>query len=148
MHFKKRLCFFILAPKKLAADNQSVVINEIAWMGTTISANNEWIELRNLTSNEIVLDGWTLQAVDGSPQINLSGQITSNGYYLLERTDDNAVPSVSADMIYIGALGNNGENLVLKDNNGNVIDQVDASAGLPAQAGWPAGDNTTKQTME
>jgi cysteine-rich repeat protein len=136
------LGLFILAPNRLAADNQSVVINEVAWMGTTVSANNEWIELRNLASSDINLDGWTLKAVDGSPQISLSGQIAASGYYLLERTDDNTVPSESADLIYIGALGNNGENLILKDNDENTVDQIDAATA------WPAGDNTTKQTME
>jgi cysteine-rich repeat protein len=136
------LGLFILVPNKLAADNQSLVINEIAWMGTSVSANNEWIELRNLTSNDVNLDGWTLVAADGSPQISLSAQIIANGYYLLERTDDNTAPSVPADLIYIGALGNNGENLILKNNSGNVVDQVDAVTA------WPAGDNTTKQTME
>ncbi|MCX6796021.1 MAG: lamin tail domain-containing protein [Candidatus Falkowbacteria bacterium] len=135
------LGLFIFLPHKLVADGQNVVINEIAWMGTSASANNEWIELRNLTDSEISLDNWTLEARDGQPKINLSGNIESSGYFLLERTSDDTVPGIAADEIYTGALGNGGEYLELKDAGGNVVDSIDATAG------WPAGDNTTKQTM-
>lgn len=34
-----------------------VAISEIAWMGTTVSANGEWIELYNNTAAVISLDG-------------------------------------------------------------------------------------------
>lgn len=133
------LSFFNAA---LAANPLDVVINEIAWMGTINSANDEWIELYNNTENLINLDGWQLLTQDGTPKINLSGTIPANGFYLLERTDDNTVPAISADKIYTGALGNSGEALELYDNFGNLIDRVDNSSG------WLAGDNKTKQTME
>jgi PKD repeat protein/DNA/RNA endonuclease YhcR with UshA esterase domain len=120
----------------------AVVINEVAWMGTAISANDEWIELRNTSSENINLSGWTLNAADGTPKINLSGLISANGYFLLERTSDHGFPGAAADLIYTGALGNSGENLLLKDGSGNLIDQVDASGG------WQAGDNDLRQPME
>ena len=63
----------------------SVVINEIAWMGTVVSSADEWIELKNNTDGEIDLTNWTLKAIDGSPEINLSGIISASGYFLLER---------------------------------------------------------------
>ncbi len=121
-----------------AAGAQDVVINEIAWMGTNNSYNDEWLELYNPTSRSISLDSWTLNAADGSPEIQLSGSIPAGGYYLLERTDDSTVPEVSADLIYTGSLSNTAEDLSLRDSAGNVIDQVDA---------WYAGDNSTKSTM-
>lgn len=114
-----------------AAGAGDVIINEIAWMGTTVSYNDEWIELYNKGSSAINLDGWVLKAADGSPKIKLSGSFPANSFYLLERSKD-----------YTGALNNKGEKLELYDNSGNLIDSVAASAG------WPAGDNTTKQTME
>lgn len=119
-----------------------VVINEIAWMGNSASANAEWIELANQSASSIDFSGWVLTAVDGSPAITLSGTIPPNGYYLLERTSDASVPTVTADSIYSGAFGNTGEHLVLKDDLGNVVDELDATAG------WPGGDNTNKQTMQ
>jgi hypothetical protein len=137
---------FILCPgffiaQKCSADS-IVAINEIAWMGSTVSANGEWIELKNLSSAEIDLAGWTLSAAGGSPKINLSGAIPASSYFLLERTSDESASGVTADLIYSGALGNSGEILELKDRAGNLVDAVDASGG------WPAGDNITKQTME
>lgn len=120
----------------------TVKISEIAWMGTANSANDEWLELKNETSSPVSLDGWTLKAEDGQPLITLSGTLAGNGYFLLERTDDDVVPGVAADLIYSGALSNTGEVLVLRDASGIEQDRMNASAG------WPAGDNTTKDTMQ
>ena len=136
------LSLFFIAFAAQAANPLDVVINELAWMGTNISANDEWIELYNNTESPINLDGWQLVSQDGTPKINLSGTIPANGFYLLERTDDTTVPNVPVDQIYTGALGNGGETLELYDNFGNLIDRVDDSSG------WFAGDNSTKQTME
>ena len=58
-----------------AAAPRDVVVNEIAWMGTTVNAANEWIELRNTTGQSVALAGWTLKAADGTPSINLAGSI-------------------------------------------------------------------------
>jgi hypothetical protein len=132
------LVFIIFFPSKAFA---SIFINEIAWMGTLSSSNDEWIELYN-DGNETDLSGWKIIAKDGSPNISLSGKILKNGFYLLERTDDNTVPDITADQIYTVALGNTGETLELYDNTGNIIDSINCSSG------WINGDNTTKQTME
>jgi len=127
-------------------NHRPVVINEVAWMGTLASADDEWLELYNLTDQEIDLTGWILSAKDGSPSTTLKGFIKPNGYYLLERTDDTTIKDIPADLIYTGALNNSddkkGEALTLKDNLGNVIDSFDFTAG------WPAGDNTAKLSME
>lgn len=120
----------------------TVIINEIAWMGTGASYNDEWIELYNNAVLPVNLQGWVLQADDGAPRINLSGIIPSGSFYLLERTSDETVPDIDASQIYKGALDNGGELLELYDNWGNLIDSVNCS---PA---WFAGDNATKQTME
>ena len=126
----------------IATKPLDIVINEIAWMGSTVLGNDEWIELYNNTENSINLDGWQLVTQDGTPKINLSGTIPANGFYLLERTNDDTVPGISADKIYTGALGNNGENLKLYDNLNNIVDEVNCSEK------WLAGDNAAKQTME
>ncbi len=133
--------FFIWLNLAFASSND-IVINEIAWTGTTNSANDEWIELYNPTTQEIDLTGWTLTATDGTPNITLEGILAANGYFLLERTDDSSAPNVIADQIYTGALGNSGEKLELRDDQNNLIDSVDCSDS------WLTGDNSTKQTME
>ncbi len=120
----------------------AIIISEIAWMGTTASPNDEWIELYNNTGFSVNLNNWVLKSVDDTPKIKLTGVILPNGFYLLERTDDTTLPNIIADQIYTGALGNTGENLELYDGSGILIDRVDNSNG------WTAGDNSTKQTME
>lgn len=128
----------------------AVVVNEIAWMGSlpkggetaTQAANNEWLEFFNDGAAAVDLTGWRLDAADGTPAILLSGSISGGGFFLLERTDDETVPGIVADLIYTGALSNSGETLVLKDAAGNAVHTVDASGG------WPAGDNGTKDTMQ
>jgi hypothetical protein len=119
-----------------------VAINEVAWMGTKTSANDEWLELYNNTDSEIDLASWQLASQDGTPKIILSGKIPARGFYLLERTNDQTVPGILANQIYTGAMGNSGEIFTLADAQGQIIDSLDCSLG------WFAGDNTNKQTME
>ncbi len=118
-----------------------VVVSEIAWMGTAAAATDEWIELYNNSASPIDLTGWTLAAADGTPAIALAGSIPAHSYYLLERSDDTTVPEVPMDLHYTGALGNEGEDLVLRDNGANVIDRVNCSTG------WFAGHNDARVPM-
>ncbi len=104
--------------------NAQVLINEIAWMGNEDLANKEWIELWNNSGENVNLNGWRLYSKDNTPEIALSGNIASQGFFILERTDDLSLPYIKADLIYKGALGNSGEYLILQDNNGNIIDKI------------------------
>jgi hypothetical protein len=132
------------APRQRASyAPRDVVISEVAWMGTQASANDEWIELYNNTSQDISLAWWRLEAADGTPSIVLSGTIPAHGFFLLERTDDNTVSDIVADQIYTGALSNSGESLILKDPAGNVIDTANGDGGP-----WPAGNDSDRTTME
>ena len=119
-----------------------IVINEIAWMGTATSTADEWIELYNNGTSSVNMDGWSLSASDGSPVISLSGSISAGGYAVLERTDDTTVPGVTALVIYSGALSNDGEHLILKNNTNQTMDEINALGG------WTKGDADTKKTMQ
>ena len=137
------IALFLFVPSVQAA----VVINEIAWMGTTISANKEWLELYN-SGDEVNLEGWILEAEDSIPKIILSGKIAAQGFFLLERTSDETVPDVSADIIYVGAMSNAGEKLILKNQNGSEVDRVDGSDNWKVSGGDPKGNNDTKETAQ
>ncbi len=131
------------------ANLEDVVINEIAWMGTASSANDEWMELRNTTGQTVNLTGWILKSTDETPNITLSGSISPSGFFLLERTSDETLPSINANQIYTGALGNTGEHLVLKDIAGTTIDQVDGSNGWKINGSSETiGSNDTKETAQ
>ncbi len=133
------LILFILIP---AFASGSVVVNEVAWMGTTNSANDEWVELYSTDGADFT--DWHLVTQDGAMDIALSGSVLAGGYFLIERTDDTTVPSITADVVapFGSGLSNSGEVLILKNSSGIEIDRMDASGG------WPAGDNTTKETMQ
>jgi len=134
---------FLFFHQTEAAGLHDVLINEVAWMGGADSFD-EWIELKNNTDQNVDLTGWILKAEDGTPLIKLaSTTLAVSNYYLLERTDDNSVPNVTADQIYTGALSDSGENLQLFDNDGNLVDEI-----LCTENQWPAGNNENKLTME
>lgn len=127
-----------------ALSARSVIINEVAWAGTTSSLpNDEWIELYNVSNATINITGWTLRAADGTPSITLNGTIPAGGYFLLERDDDNTVSDIPADQIYTGELSNSGEALTLRDGANQVIDTANGNGGS-----WPKGSNSTYETME
>ncbi len=133
------LVIIIFLPAVASAD---IFVSEVAWMGTEVSANDEWIELYNSGSEPVSLTGWHLNADDGTPSITLSGTIGAGEYALLERTDDTSEPTNEALVIFTGALSNEGESLTLSDSS-NVSKQE-----LSFSSGWPAGDSTTKETMQ
>jgi hypothetical protein len=111
----------LLAVTRARAAAGDVVINEVAWMGTTESVHDEWIELYNPTGQAIDVTGWTLRASDGSPDISLSGSVPARGYvFLLDRADDDTVRGIAADQIYSGALQDTGQMLELRDAAGGL----------------------------
>ena len=139
----QKICTFKNGDGKNPSYND-VIINEVAWMGTLTSANDEWIELKNVSGNKVDISGW--QLIDQGEQIKVifesNNKIQANGFYLLERTDDDSVPNIRADLIYVGALSNLDEGLRLFDKECNLIDEV------LANKDWPAGDSLQKRTME
>jgi len=130
--------------------HQGIIINEIAWMGSAADANDEWIELKNISNADIDITNW--QLIDKAEQIKIN-LVSVNGttvikpgqFILLERTDDNSVPNITADLIYTGALSNTDEGLRLFDGQCNLIDEA------LANPSWPAGNNSSaaeRKTME
>ncbi|MEK7212168.1 MAG: lamin tail domain-containing protein [Patescibacteria group bacterium] len=124
----------------------TVLLNEIAWMGAKDRTTAEWMELRNNSGKDISLSGWRILSQDGKFSVRLSGEnlFATAGFYLLERSSDDAVSGVVADEIYAGTLSNKGMWLKLLDANCLFIDEINASAGW----GSFGGNNSTKQTLE
>jgi len=135
------ICNFITTQ---TASRNKVIINEVAWAGTQNSANDEWIELKNILSQEINISNW--QLIDKKEQIRIvfekGSKIPTQGFYLLERTDETSVPFIIADGIYTGILNNTDEGLRLFNDNCQLQDEV------LADLDWQAGDNSSKRTME
>ncbi len=131
----------MLAPISVSA---AVLINEIAWMGTAVAPQDEWLELKNDGSESVDLTGWIL-TIEGVRDITLDKSIVGGGYYLIERTDDNTVPNVTADLIspFGNGLNNSGVTLILKNVSGTEVDRVVSGEN------WSlGGDNITKDTAQ
>jgi hypothetical protein len=135
----------VLIPTLAFAD---VRITEIAWMGTAESQYGEWIELHNDGTSAVDLAGWKIYS-DGGDQIlfSLSSNIPGGGYLLIERTTasmPDPVPGIADESGSFGGggLSNVGEDLVLKDSSGNIVQS------LSFASSWPAGNATTKETMQ
>lgn len=129
--------------------SSSVIFNEIAWMGTKESANYEWIELKNISSEPIDLFGWQLLDKNGQIKI-IFGQkgektlLLPNEFYLLERSTDEAVPHLLADLIFTGAINDADESLRLFNKNCELVDKAETNI----DGNWPAGDKIERRSME
>lgn len=114
--------------------SKTIVITEVAWMGTAASAEDEWIELLNTTTAPVDLAGWQIRTFRSQygdnifAVIQLSGIIQPGEFFLLERVDDNTVKGIDADLIYPASvtfggtshstqLSNSGELLLLCSPN-------------------------------
>lgn len=139
------LTFYPFSPLEIpivnAASPGSVVINEIAWMGSSDSSSDEWIELYNTTSGDIDLTGWVIDDDNGASLYALSGMIPANSYFLIE--DGEAATSAASDIIAGLSLANSGDSLVLKDETDQAIDTVNSTG-----TAWFAGNSSTYNSME
>lgn len=125
MRVRNFFLFTVLFFTLPAFAHATVVINEIAWMGTAANSNAEWIELSNSESNPVDLSGWKLTSSSWSSAVTLTGTISGNGYYLLEHNTTGVKIDIAPDQPpYTGTLPNSGATLTLTDGNGTQIDQV------------------------
>lgn len=134
-----------------------VVINEVMWMGSDGETSDEWIELKNMTGQDIDLSNWNIKqggtgsGVGAHIEIPHGYSIKGNGYFLVtkKKWNETAVAlasDLSDDEGYTHVAGmslhNDGEQLVLEDKDEQVIDSTPLGA-------WPAGSNgALKQSME
>ncbi|KKU57181.1 MAG: hypothetical protein UX81_C0043G0001, partial [Parcubacteria group bacterium GW2011_GWA2_47_12] len=89
----------------------------------------------NKTGNSISLSGWTLHAEDGAPYIQLSGSISQNSYYLIERKNtgetnegvESPIADITADIwtSFGTGLEDGGEHLYLSYFSGTATTTID-----------------------
>lgn len=126
----------------------SVTVSEIAWMGTPESANAEWIEFYNTSSEIVDMSGWKLYEAEGATLVyTFTKQIPGKTYFVLERTTPSIpdpLPDIDDESGSFGGSGlaNAGEYLVLKNSQNQIVTELNASGG------WPAGNASEKQTMQ
>lgn len=79
--------------------NNTLVINEVGWRGTSATDTREWIEIYNNGYQELSLDDFVIRNDSGQVLVELSGVISKRSYFLIERGDDTVISDVTANLI-------------------------------------------------
>lgn len=119
-----------------------VIINEVMWSGTSVSEDDQWIELFNTTGEDINIGKWKIEYLrgDNKPPIMIPANkiIPANGYFVISNysnESNNSMLHIEVDMsnASMTLLPTSNGNLTLKDIEGNKIDEV------LGETVWPAG---------
>lgn len=122
------------------ADGQTVVINELMWMGSSASSADEWIELRNLTDQMIDVSGWILTKKSSGAEVPMltipAGKSMLPGSLLVisnyANTNANSVLNMVPDLVTTDvALSNSALQIKLYDATETLIDTADDGIGNP-----------------
>jgi hypothetical protein len=113
-----------------AATPSSIIIEEIAWAGSSKSLSDEWIELANLGDATSTIAGWIIRGAGASDRdlmLPEDAEIPPYGTYLISNyveTDEktNLIGPVALATTTV-SLSNTQSAIMLFDTNGNLIDQ-------------------------
>lgn len=130
-------------PAQAAPDGTQVVISELRFRGPT-GGNDEFVELRNPTSEAIDISGWRLQGCNtggtvGDRAVVPAGTtIPAGGSYLFANASTGTGGSysepVAPDQTYTTGVSDNG-GVRLANQGGGVVDQVGAAGTQPCKEG-------------
>jgi len=141
-----------------AASMPSVVINEVAWMGTEASSSDEWMELHNRGSAAVDIQNWSIYGADTGQCLNVSDAdgtsttvVPPQGYLIYANHEDDLLNAEGASLVAIWdpsiGLNNTSPGLVIlydrPDCEGNAVDVVGGES-----ASWFAGDAAGRRSME
>ncbi len=109
-----------------------LIINELMWMGSSQGADDQWIELRNMTDHAIDLTNVTFTKYDGTTDILMltipSGNIPAHGYFLIANfanTASKLKDSLTVDLVTTDVdLSNANLSIKLFDSTLNMIDEA------------------------
>ncbi|MFA6511727.1 MAG: lamin tail domain-containing protein [Patescibacteria group bacterium] len=131
------------------ATTSHVIINELLWMGSPASAQDEWIELLNTTDSDIDLSGWRITKLSNDVETEmlvLPGKtIPAHGFFLIANYangDANSALMVEPDVVDPAvSLVNSKLLLHLYDAGGAVVDVADEGIGIPFAGEYASGSN-------
>ncbi len=126
---------------EVATIKQPLVISEIAWGGTDISASDQWIEIMNASEYNLDLQDFTIMRSDGT-SIPLSGTLPAVGqkYLVVEPFD---IPFTDAGKKLVSPfppLSTDGEQITLAWSDGTEDHVIDSTPVVETCGGWCAGN--------
>ena len=106
-----------------------IEISEVSSRNTLLSCGGcescDWVEIRNMNGEDIVLDGFTLcDTPDDYDDANLSGTIPAHGYLLVYCCKENCATRDTHVCVKLG-VSRYGDHLYLYDDHGNEIDSLE-----------------------
>lgn len=117
----------------------TVIFHEIAWMGSTVSEHEQWVELYNADTETVSLSGWWMATDSGSVSNALTGRLRPGQSLFIAATDEPVWAGIPVHQTLQGHLSPDGEVLRLFDHTGREVDRVDE---------WYAGHASTAATMQ
>jgi len=145
--------FFIKAKKVRSYEQPQVVINEMMWMGSSVSSYDEWLELKNLSDSPVDLSNWYLsKKSSGEEKLMLEfpqGEVL-NDFYVISNYSSESEKStlgIESDLVDTAvSLSNSQLEIKLYDSEGNLIDTADDGSGQPLSGEYSSGE--VWQSME
>ena len=124
--------------------DNGVVINEIHYDPSPAGASLEFVELYNASEQAVSLAGW---ALDGGVEYTFpGGAIIPARSYLVASIEPDALArayGVAALGPWQGRLGNDGDDVILRDTRAQEIDRVPYRVGFP----WPVAGYTVERSI-
>ncbi len=117
----------LAAGSLLSSPAHAVQISEVLYDAVGTDNGTTFVELWGAPGTS--LDGWHLEGVNGadgalSPVLTLSGQIGSDGFFVVADSDAGTTSVANADLLLNFDLQNGPDSLVLRDALGNVLDAL------------------------
>ncbi|PCI24587.1 hypothetical protein COB57_04175 [Candidatus Peregrinibacteria bacterium] len=125
----------------------AIIINEVSWAGSSASALDEYIELRNMGTSSVDISGWTIEQAANSGTITIPGSTTlsAGGLYLISHFAESSGSSklnITPDFVTTDlSLADSSNGDLLLKNGSILVDQVEGDT-------WPAGDAGSFIAME
>src|SRR5512135_1355517 len=118
--------FLVGLPSMLQADSV-LLFNEIMYHPSVNESNMEWVEFYNPMSVDIDVSGWSLDG--GIGYTFPSNSIIRGGGFVVVSVAPAALRAATGATNVVGPytnrLGNNGNHLILRNNSGRVLDEVE-----------------------
>ncbi|OGL73446.1 hypothetical protein A3E39_04560 [Candidatus Uhrbacteria bacterium RIFCSPHIGHO2_12_FULL_60_25] len=132
-------------PLPAQAEMSIVVIEEVAWAGSSLSTADEWIELANLGDATATVGGWSVRGMGGTIFLPDDAVIPPHGTFIVANypeTDEKAALNVAVSLATTTvSLSNSALAFELVDANGVTVDRA-GDGNAP-----PAGSSSPKATM-
>jgi len=116
----------------LMNNSGDVVINELMWAGTSLSPNDIWLELRNMTDRTIDLSGWHIKSFDETTFLETdflitSGSIAPKGFFVISKLPANSSSLKTTDLVIPTLTLSRTNLLVTLTDNASTPNDIDVA---------------------